>query len=211
MRFNLHRTLMVAGGTLAIAGLMAAYSYTTATVTNAASLNVVNSNQALLGLMPGSADGATPGNNFNSSPDKDQAAYLSNGNLVIDFNRGLGGGDFGMQPNSTYFWDGLFTVENNSSNAVKVTITANNVPAGATLMLQQGEDGTVSYGKGGPSYATTDTNDVGGLTGGSWTFTLPAGGWQEIDAQVQVGATATPVNSSNMTINVAGAAVGGDL
>ena len=42
MKLGLRRTLMLAGGSLAIAGLMAAYSYTTASVANSATLSVVD-------------------------------------------------------------------------------------------------------------------------------------------------------------------------
>jgi len=199
MRFNLHRALMVAGGTLAVAGLMAAYSYTTASVTNAATLSVVDTNQALLALTPG-----TPA--VGGYPDKDVPASIQNGNLVFDFNKGLGGADFGLQQNSTYYWDGMFTIQNNSSNAVQVTITDANLPAGVTLSMNQGETG-----KGA---TTINTNDASGLVkiqgNTGLTFTIPAGGWQEMDVQAQVGAMGIS-NSSNMTINVNAAAVGGDL
>lgn len=197
MKFNLRRTMMLAGGSLAIAGLMAAYSYTSATVANAASLSVVDTNAALLALIPGSPNGV------GSTPDLDTPVVDAAGNLVFDFNHGLNGGDFGLQGNSSYTWMDMFTVQNNSNNAVTVTIAAANVPAGVTLSLQSGQFG---YGSN-----NVNTNSEGGgytsITGGGTdTYTLQPGEWVEFDAQANVAAGTALGASSNMQINVSGQA-----
>ena len=162
MRFTFRRTMMVAGGALAVAGLMAAYSYTTATVNNpVVSLSVVNTNQALLAL--------TPTNNI--SNDGGYTASIQNGQLQFDFGKGNGGVEYGVQPGSTYEWDDLFTVTNNESDQEQVTINAT-LP-GAPEGAQQ----TIGFRVNGSS--DTFTND--------YTFTLDKGASKAIDVQIATG------------------------
>lgn len=174
MRFKLGRSLAVAGGSLALAGLMAAYSYTSATVANAASISVVDTNAALLALMPGSPMGV------GSTPDLDVPIVEQNGSLVFNFNHGLGGGDFGMQGNSTYTWMDMFTVRDNSNNAVNVSISDANFPAGVTLLAQSGQ-----YGYGS-SLVYTNAELQGFHSSGQTVFTLQPDEWVEIDVRVEV-------------------------
>ena len=98
---------------LALAGITAAMAYTNATVTNPATLAVVNTNNALLSLEPGTG----PGN-------ADANAYINaNGELEFDFRKGLAKyGNMGFQGNSVYEWERLFWIHNKSGEAVNVLI-----------------------------------------------------------------------------------------
>lgn len=104
---------------LAVAGIMAAMAYSNATVTNAAQLSIVNTNEALLKLSPNPAWSWTkpPGN-------KDSTAYIENGELRFNFGKGLNGNQYGLQPNSVYEWIPLFEMRNMSKEKVRVTVTA---------------------------------------------------------------------------------------
>jgi hypothetical protein len=107
----LKKSLLLVVSLLAIASLLAVAAYTTATVNSDAEFSIVNTDQALLALIPNDAH---------------NAAFLSGGSnaqtLKIDWDKGFGNDDFGIQPNSTYEWDNLFTVRNNSENDVHVRI-----------------------------------------------------------------------------------------
>lgn len=97
---------------LATASLLAAAAYNTATVTNAASLRIVNTEDALLSLVPSKGSG-----------NRDATVTIDDkGRLVFEFARGRGGKSFGVQPNSVYQWDHLFKVVNNTSESLDVTV-----------------------------------------------------------------------------------------
>ncbi|WP_409344246.1 hypothetical protein [Paenibacillus sp. MBLB4367] len=96
---------------LAIGGLMAAMAYSSASVTNASTLNVKNTNEALVALIAADA---------NSIGNKDRTASYENGKLTFNFGKGLGGQTFGLQRNSTYEWEKLFKVKNNSNETIVV-------------------------------------------------------------------------------------------
>jgi hypothetical protein len=99
--------IVVIVAVLAVAGVMAALAYSSATVENDFSLAVVTTNDALLALEPG---------NHN-------AAYITDGGeLAIDLSRGLNNEKFGLNKRSEYKWSELFAVKNNSENAVGVVI-----------------------------------------------------------------------------------------
>jgi hypothetical protein len=108
----LKKSLLLVVALMAIASLLAVAAYTTATVNSDAEFTVVNTDEALLALIPSEVH---------------NAAFLSGGSnaqtLVIDWDKGFGNNDFGIQPNSTYIWDDLFTVRNNSENNVHVKIS----------------------------------------------------------------------------------------
>lgn len=109
---------------LAISSVMAAMSYNKATVTNAAELKIVNTNEALLTL---SAD--APWSWENKIGSKDNTVVMQNGELFFQFGKGINGGNgapqfHGLQPNSVYEWNHALTVRNKSAETVKVTVKA---------------------------------------------------------------------------------------
>lgn len=105
------KSLLLVVSLLAIASLLAVAAYTTAQVNSDAEFTIVNTDEALLALIPSEVH---------------NAAFLSGGSnaqtLKIDWDKGFHNEDFGIQPNSTYQWDNLFTVRNNSENDVHVKI-----------------------------------------------------------------------------------------
>ncbi|MCL6572508.1 MAG: hypothetical protein K6T88_12630 [Bacillus sp. (in: Bacteria)] len=109
---------------LAISSVMAAMSYNKATVTNASELKVVNTNQSLLTL-----EANTPWSWQSTVGAKDETAVMRNGELFFQFGKGISGGTgapvfHGLQPNSEYQWNPLFTLRNKSAETIKVTIHA---------------------------------------------------------------------------------------
>ncbi|MGN7385456.1 DUF1102 domain-containing protein [Sporosarcina sp. SAFN-015] len=110
---------------LAISSLMAAMSYSSATVTSAMTGSVVSTDEALLALNVG----------------KHNATTIEDGVLKIDFNKGNNNSSFGLQKNSEYIWNELFTIENNSENIVYATIkTEYNLPEGISVWVKSGND-----------------------------------------------------------------------
>ena len=163
MRTTLRRTLALAGGTLAIAGLMAAYSYTTASVNNPSmALSVTNTSQALLAIGSGNGVG-------NDGVARDSATIYnsnnwSNGQLIFDFDATYTrGAQSGVQPSSTYTWDSLFKVTNNSNNQVQVQVSSTNTSAQTLLFAVDGSGLDMTQ---------------------PLTFTLDKGATKEIDVQV---------------------------
>jgi hypothetical protein len=113
---------------LAISSLMAAMSYSSATVTSAMTGTVKTTDTALLALNKGDH----------------RAATIEDGVLKIDFNKGNNSSQpvatYGVQKQSEYIWNGLFSVKNNSENRVDVTIkTENNPAAGVSLYVKAGK------------------------------------------------------------------------
>ncbi|MGI6113832.1 MAG: hypothetical protein ACOYEJ_06890 [Mahellales bacterium] len=100
---------------LCVASLMAAMAYSTATVTNPASMSIVNTSKALLRLEA-----------QNRYDNLDKNAYIEDGELKFNFAKGKDGGLFGVQKNSVYEWNRLFRVQNNSNSNIKFTITCDN-------------------------------------------------------------------------------------
>ncbi len=123
--------LLMVVALMAVACLMAAAAYTSATVTNAAALTVTNTNASLVAL---TADHITDGDvGF-----KDATAVVASDVLGFNFNMGRdaddpldGDDEYGLQKESVYtWWDdtnayGLFQVTNNSNDTVQLTITEN--------------------------------------------------------------------------------------
>jgi len=96
---------------LAMASMMAAMAYTSATVNNDAQMTLQNTQDALLAL---------------SASEEHNAAYyhdVTANILRIDLDKGNGNVDYGIQPYSEYAWEDLFTVTNNSEHTVDVEIT----------------------------------------------------------------------------------------
>ncbi|MEK4484677.1 hypothetical protein MHH81_03670 [Psychrobacillus sp. FSL H8-0484] len=109
---------------LAISSVMAAMSYNKATVTSASELKVVNSNEALLTL-----EADTPWSWENKIGSKDKTAVVKGGELFFQFGKGVDRDGstakfYGLQPNSEYQWNDLFTLRNKSAETIKVTIKA---------------------------------------------------------------------------------------
>ena len=97
---------------LATASLLAAAAYNSATVTNAASMRIVNTKEALLALMPAGGSG-----------NDDKTVEIDDkGRLVFKFEQGREGKPFGVQPNSVYVWENLFKVKNNTTENLNLTV-----------------------------------------------------------------------------------------
>lgn len=111
---------------LAVSSVMAAMSYSSATVTSAMTGTVVSTNEALLALNAG----------------EHNAVKVDDGVLKIDFNKGNKTGSsvnsYGLQKQSEYTWNKLFTVKNNSEKNVKVTIKTEKLTPGVKLSVRQG-------------------------------------------------------------------------
>lgn len=106
------KSLLILVALLAVSALLAASAYTSAVVESKADFTVVNTDEALLALSPG---------DHNAS-----YLYPDSGNsskrLYIDWDKGVDNKDFGVQRDSTYIWDDLFQVTNNSEKNIKVYI-----------------------------------------------------------------------------------------
>ena len=102
------RSLLVVVALLCMASLMAAMAYTTATVTNAASMRVTKTEGSLLRF-----DLATNGNQ--TAPESGYTVGVENGEMWFDFTQGSSS-DAGFQPNSEYTYSKLFRVINSEQN-----------------------------------------------------------------------------------------------
>lgn len=101
---------------LAVSCLMAVAAYNTAIVTSDQTLKVVNTDKALLALIPQPA---------NQVGNKDVTSTVdANGCLDINFGTsGINKNGFpGLQPNSMYEWDKLVTIWNKSAETLDVTV-----------------------------------------------------------------------------------------
>jgi hypothetical protein len=92
---------------LALSGLMAAMAYSYAEVTNAGSIKIVSTNNALVAIA-------------HAGSDQDKIVQIEEGEAVFKFGRGFGGEMWGFQPNSVYKYDAFMHVKNNSNNPVRV-------------------------------------------------------------------------------------------
>lgn len=118
------RSLLVVIALLCMASLMASMAYTTAKVTNVAELKVTNTNSALLTL-----EANTPWSWQDTTGAKDKTVVVKDGELYIQLGKGIAGGNgspqiYGLQPNSEYQWNPLFTLRNKSAETIKVKISA---------------------------------------------------------------------------------------
>ncbi|MDP5274384.1 hypothetical protein [Chengkuizengella axinellae] len=105
------KALLVIASLLAVSSVMAAMAFSSATVKNDANFTIQNTSESLLAMKAGDHE----------------AAYYEEANdgaevLVIDFDKGKDGQEFGLQPNSEYTWLDLFSITNNSENPVDLTI-----------------------------------------------------------------------------------------
>lgn len=125
---KMKKSLLMVVFLLAISSVMAAMSYSSATVTSAMAGTVKSTDTSLLALGAGIHD----------------AAKIDDGVLKIDFNKGnvasMPVNTYGLQKHSEYIWNELFIVKNNSENRVNVTVkTENNLSAGVSLWVKAGK------------------------------------------------------------------------
>ena len=175
---------------LATASLLAAAAYNTAVVTNAASMTVVETDDALLALTPGT--------------DGDQTARIINGQLVINFDRGMVGayptvlGNRGLQPNSVYTWNDLFTVRGRSNNVLKYKIDLFNADGTAVSTSEYQISIWTDRGIGGEVCHVNNNSNTG-------TFRFESDPYfnKHIDVEITVSPTATvPASLQNLKIVV---------
>ncbi|MFZ3577025.1 DUF1102 domain-containing protein [Virgibacillus sp. DJP39] len=148
---------------LALSSVMAAMSFTTASVTSGMSFNVKNTNESLLAL---------------SASDEHNASFYNTAGadkLIIDLDKGYNGDDFGVQNNSDYTWDELFTVKNNSEHAINVSVSTNPKVgiAGINTYLKSTED---SWTRINGMYSSGD---------GEYTFVLEPNEERQIDLKLE--------------------------
>ncbi|MGI6450072.1 MAG: DUF1102 domain-containing protein [Desulfitobacteriia bacterium] len=104
-----NKSLILVVALLAIASLMAAMAYTTASVENNMFTAVVKSDEALLALQE-------------NTEMTDFAKINTNGVMVFDFTKGYAGADSGVQPNAQYFFNDVFYVYNNTNHTIKFRV-----------------------------------------------------------------------------------------
>ena len=117
--------ILVIIGLLAITGVMAAMAYSNATITNAAGVVSIETDNALLALSANEGVGC-----------KDKTAYVEDGVLKFNFAAGLHNTNYnspwkgtasdttyGLQPGSVYIFEDLFRITNNSFEKVKFKIS----------------------------------------------------------------------------------------
>ncbi len=138
---------------LALVGMVSAYSY--AYVMNTDKLTVSSTNSALVALIP------TTGVGY-----KDGTAQVVGNDLVIDFGVNGGGSHPGLQPNSRYDWDNLFEVKNNSSDTVKFRINLDTWSGSVGQFVNS----IAAYTPGGDQYTGTEFKGTS-----NWYVLQPAG------------------------------------
>jgi len=153
---------------LATSSAMAAMSYSSASVTSDMSVSLVDTNNALLAL---------------SASEVHNAAYLdgkTSKSLKLDLDKGYGNQDFGVQQDSTYKWNDLFMVTNNSENEVTVKVSLDpNVNEGRVQLF-----GSINGENWNRLSNIHEQNP-----GGPLTFVLPAGesSWVDIKSVASNG------------------------
>lgn len=135
---------------LAVTSLLAAAAYNTATVTNAATLKVTNTNQALVALSPNPAWSWTnpPGN-------LDGTSAMVGGELYFNFGKGALGADRGLQPNSVYEWIPLFELRNMSKEKIWVTVEVTGDLAQYTTLGTCSQQQAIGGGQPVPHHVAT--------------------------------------------------------
>ena len=122
---KMKKSLLMVVLMLAMSSLMAAMSYSSATVTSAMTGSVKSTTESLLALNVG----------------KHKATTIDAGVLKIDFNKGnvtsMPVSTYGLQKQSEYVWNELFSVKNNSENKINATIKLeNNLPTGVQMFAK---------------------------------------------------------------------------
>lgn len=156
------KSLLVVVVLLAMASLMAAMAYTTATVTSHADMIVRSTDMALLRF-----------DNY-GSPEKDYTSGIKDGEMWFDFTQGTV--KKGFQPNSEYTYSNLFRIineqnrDNGRQSTIKITATTD-----LPYLFLYDKNGTMLIENGNP------TGNYG--VAGSYTvvFRIPSGAplnWQ---------------------------------
>ena len=119
---------------LAMASMMAAMAVSSASVNSDFGLAIANSDDALVALSPS---------------DYHDAAYMTSGALAdvlkIDLTEGYDGNNFGLQPNSTYIWDELYNIKNNTEHTVDVTVKLENLVNGTSRSWSNKDNGPAHF------------------------------------------------------------------
>lgn len=135
--------LLVVIALLAFASIMAAMAYTSATVTNPATMSIVNSTKALLRVYP---------RFHQNNPEvgyKDVNVFVDeDGRFKFDFTKGAwgaGAGSVGFQPGSRYEFEDLFCIYNGSMDTVEYWLENDGmeyitIKAGNTVLINNGTD-----------------------------------------------------------------------
>lgn len=161
------KSLLIVVALLVAASLMAAMAYNQATVTSGDALRIVNTSAALLAIKPGTGLG-----------NLDATAYTqANGTLKIDFGKsGLVNDMVGLQSDSTYVWDNLISLKNNSKENVDITITLEGAIANFITMSSTdatfAKTGTYTYKLSLPSGAEVPLGfkaDLNGANVQNWS------------------------------------------
>ena len=171
---------------LATSSAMAAMSFSSADVKSDMNVSVKNSNEALLALI---ANGDHTAPNYNGY-----------GELVVDLNKGHKG-SYGVQNDSVYKWNKLFTVKNNSDKTIKVTVQAAKGGKGGKGTQSVNEDVSVAdttdasaqFWPGFPGWPPGNGGDKGSETltiknandSNTLTFELAAGATKDINLTVE--------------------------
>lgn len=171
----MRKGLMLVVVLLAVASMMAAMAYTSATVRSDMSVTIADTDSSLLALIKGDHNATT----YVAVGHKSLAKVLN-----IDLSKGYDNGAFGLQADSIYTWEDLFKVKNNSENAVNVTIK---------LVSALGEGKVYSQRDNGPGHfavfarADGDWVKIADTHGASkLNFTLDSNLEQAIDFKVEV-------------------------
>ncbi len=142
-------SILVIVGLLAVTGIMAAMAYNNATVVSSANLTIANTNAALLQLRHPAGQAGAVGS-------KDATYTIKNGQMFIQFGMGTFNGVqsvYGLQPNSTYEWNPLFTIANLSAEKLDITVTADQAIAQYITFGDLGQVGGGVYPTG-PKWKT---------------------------------------------------------
>lgn len=133
------RSLLIVVALLCMASLMAAMAFTSATVTNPATMSIVNSAEAYVR--------AYPAHHTNEVGYKDVNVFIGeDGRFTFDFTKGAHGiGATGFQPGSRYEFNDLFTIYDESKDAINVWLENDGlkyitVKYGDTILIDNGDN-----------------------------------------------------------------------
>lgn len=135
---------------LATSSAMAAMSYNQASVESASELKVVSTDQALISL-----EANTPWSWQSTVGAKDKTTVVKDGELTFQFGKGVDRDGstakfYGLQPNSEYEWNPLFTLRNKSAETVKITVRAEgqykDLISFASVSQAQAQSGDFTWG-----------------------------------------------------------------
>ncbi len=154
---KMKKSLLVVVALLCMASLMAAMAFSTASVSNAMTVKLANTQDALLALSA---------SEYHNAATTD---HITADMLNINLNKGKDGVEYGIQPHSTYEWDDLFNIKNNSENDVDVTVKLGPNSQGRTKIFAK--------------YGDNNWVMISGIhsDGGELTLTIPSGDSQWID------------------------------